>query len=121
MPSFTIPWTMSLLGKAIEPNYVGNKLCLLGEFDCELHISWWGAGDDEFGWELEAITVEWNFLNKQRHHFTKESDPVLWPIIERGFKASEVALSERILECIYQDLDDEKYSPEHYEDVSMGR
>lgn len=117
MPSITIPWTLSIIGKTTQPNAAGNKTGLLNEFDCELTVEYWGESKyDEYGWELEAVTVEW-LTPPQSHVITKQSDPILWEVILRGWKADELALSDKIIERIAEDVDNARYNAPDYEDA----
>jgi hypothetical protein len=117
MPSITIPWTLSLLGKTTQPNAAGNKIGLLAEFDCELSIKYWGESKyGDYGWELEAVTVEWS-TPPQTHVITKQSDPAMWEVIMRGWKADELALSDKIIEEIAEDEDNARYEAPDYEDA----
>lgn len=121
MPSITIPWTLSLIGKTTQPNAAGKKIGLLAEFDCELSINYWGESKyqdygwelQDYGWELDTITVEWS-TPPQTHVITPKSDPVLWEIIMRGWKADELALSDRIIEEIAEDDDNARYNAPDY-------
>lgn len=122
MPSITIPWTLSLLGNTAPRNPPGpfhetRPLGLLGEFDCELSIEYWGETKyGDYGWELEAVTVEWS-TPPQTHVITKKSDPVLWEVIMRGWKADELALSDKIIEEIAEDEDNARYNAPDYDDA----
>jgi hypothetical protein len=108
MPSISFPWTMSLIAKRARDLAGYFPTGLVGEFDAELTIDWWGEGDGEYGWELSQIAVEWT-TPPDRFVVDKDSDPDLWKLIMRGFKADEAALSEKILERIDEALSDEIY------------
>lgn len=111
MPSLTIPWTLSLIAKRARDLAGYMSTGFVNEFDCELSINWWGEYEDEYGWELDSVAIEWA-SPPDRFLITKDSDPEFWTIIMRGFRADELRLSERILERIHEALSDEIYSEE---------
>ena len=120
MPSLTIPWTVSLIGKTLGTNAAGKKLGFVAEFDAELTINYWGELKyKEAGWELDSIAVEWS-TPSQRHIITEESDPALWEIILRDFQ-NNMALDDKIIEAIGEDMEgsaaDRAY--EEYRDRAM--
>lgn len=111
MPSLTIPWTVSIIGKTLGTNAMGHKLGLVCEFDAELSINYWCESKyDDAGWELDSVVVEWN-TPPQRHIITKQSDPALWEVILRDVN-DNLSLSDKIIEAIGEDMENSRYEYE---------
>ena len=86
MPNtLTLSWTLELLARRAGETF-DRPTGFVTEFDCELNINWWQEGDG-FDYELDYVAMEeTSFCD--RYIICKETDPVLWPVLERSFNAA---------------------------------
>lgn len=108
MPSLSLEYTLPLIARR-PGEYADKPTGFVHEFDCELHINWW-ANEDDYGYELDYVVIDDG--KKDRFIITKETDPVLWPCLVRGFEYEDRRadhLAREIHDHIHEALSDEIY------------
>lgn len=89
-----IDWTLPLCVRKLEP-VIGWTLVHVHDLDATLTIHYWEVEDRDCEWEVGRGVIDGVIV-------TKDSDPVVWALIERGVAKDFEAINERVQELIHE-------------------
>lgn len=87
-----LDWTLPLCVRKLEP-ITGYRNIHVDDLDAQLTISYWEIEDRDHEWELTHAEIDGVIV-------TKQSDPVVWAVIDRAVTHDFAAINERVLERI---------------------
>lgn len=89
----TLEWTLPLCVRKLEP-VTGWTLAHVHDLDATLTIHYWEVEGREFEWEVDRGVIDGVII-------TRDSDPIVWALIERGVAKDFEAINERVQERIH--------------------
>lgn len=89
----TLEWTLPVCVRKLEP-ITGWRNVHVHDLDATLTIHYWEVEDRDYEWEVAHGIIDDIIV-------TKDSDPVIWELIQRAVKTDFAAIHERIQERIH--------------------
>lgn len=88
----TLEWTLPICVRKLEP-ITGYRNVHVDDLDATLTVHYWAVEDRAHEWEI-------GFANLDGVIISKQSDPVMWALIDRAITHDFQAINERVLERI---------------------
>lgn len=90
----TIEWTLPICVQKTEP-VLGKTLVHVHDLDAKLEVVYWEVEDRDYEWEVRDVEIDGILVDKN-------TDPVMWAIVQRAIEFDGNDIHERVNELIRQ-------------------